>query len=143
MIERYDIYRQWLDTRGLRVTPQRIAVLRALDEKHDHLTIEEIMQHVQAMLPAIAPATVYRVLDQLSKAGVISESRLADRQVYELMGELPHSHLLCACCGHSIAIEYEDLAALYRSFAERYGFIAHPQHLVFAGICQACIPEKA
>ena len=58
-------YRLILKERGLKVTPQRLAVYEAVDLLHDHPTAEEVSQFIRKKHPDIATGTVYKTLDTL------------------------------------------------------------------------------
>jgi len=59
--------------KGLKVTPQRIAILEAIYNLGNHPTAEMIMEYIKGTYPGIASGTVYKVLD------VLIEHRLIDR----------------------------------------------------------------
>ena len=79
--------------RGYRATPQRLAVLRALDEEQ-HQSMREILRRC----PEIGMATVYRTLDLLSELGIVRRMELGDGPRYEL-AEDHHHHMICESCG--------------------------------------------
>lgn len=54
-----------LNAAGLKITPQRIAVLQTLAVSVSHPTAEEIHKQVLQSLPGLSPTTVYNVLDAL------------------------------------------------------------------------------
>src|SRR4051812_2942959 len=55
--------------KGLAVTPQRVAILRALLDSGDHPSAEEIFIKVRVEQPMISLATVHRTLETLCDAG--------------------------------------------------------------------------
>src|ERR1700758_2938192 len=57
--------------RGVRVTPQRGAVYRALAEDVTHPTADAVFRRLRGALPSTSPASVYRILDSLEQAGLI------------------------------------------------------------------------
>ena len=64
-------YSNKLIEKGLKVTPQRIAVLEAIFELKNHPTAENIIDYIRKSHPNIAAATVYKVLDALITSGLI------------------------------------------------------------------------
>ncbi len=56
---------------GLKITPQRKAVYEAMMELR-HATVDEIIQHVQAMDSGITVSTIYRILDSFCKAHILA-----------------------------------------------------------------------
>src|SRR5437660_8367263 len=57
--------------RGVRVTPQRVAVYRALAEDVTHPTADAVFRRLRGALPSVSPASVYRILDSLERAGLV------------------------------------------------------------------------
>ena len=132
-------YRALLAAHGLRVTPQRLLVVQTIDEAHHHLTADEIGAHIREHFPAIHQGTIYRTLESLREAGMVSESHLGDRSaVYELIGNQPHHHLVCDHCGGITEIDDSSLERLRGELAEQYRFHARTEHIAIFGLCQQC-----
>ena len=71
-----------LKSKGLKVTNQRKAVLKALSSKPDqHLTAEEIYELVRVDTPEIGIATIYRTIQLLCELGLIDKLNLDDGYV--------------------------------------------------------------
>jgi Fur family peroxide stress response transcriptional regulator len=65
--------REKLTEKGLKVTPQRIAILEAVVKLHNHPTADNIIDYIRKNHPNIATATVYKVLDALVENGLINK----------------------------------------------------------------------
>ena len=79
---------------GLKVTPQRVLVLKSVAALGDHPTAEEIFRKAKGELPNIAMGTIYNVLDILVKKGLIERiSTQEDKMRYDVVSE-NHHHLL-------------------------------------------------
>ncbi len=95
--------RALLEAKGLRVTEQRLKVLRALGWSRAAVTFPELAERLAQELDR---ATVYRNLVSLTEAGILVRSQLGDGAWrYELPesdqathGE--HPHLVCVDCGN-------------------------------------------
>lgn len=68
-----DQIRDSLVEKGLKVTPQRMAILEAIYTLNNHPTAEMILDYIKDTYPGIATGTVYKVLD------VLTAHRLIDR----------------------------------------------------------------
>jgi Fur family transcriptional regulator, ferric uptake regulator len=124
---------------GVRVTPQRLFVLEAMELNSGHMTAEEIMQWAARRYPALNLATVYRTLDLLCQVGLVAQTDLGGgATTYELIGDSPHHHLACERCGGVIEMDEALLAGLRDEALRVYGFHANPSHLAIFGICQGC-----
>ena len=88
--------RNKLSTKGLKITPQRIAILEAIEKLNNHPTAENIIEYIRRNHPNIATATVYKVLDALAGNDLIKKVK-TDRDImrYEAITE-NHHHLYCA-----------------------------------------------
>lgn len=63
--------RMKLADKGLKVTPQRLAIFEAIYALNNHPTAENIIDFIRYNHPNIATATVYKVLDALHEKGLI------------------------------------------------------------------------
>lgn len=88
--------RKILNQNGLKVTPQRLAVLQALAQLRIHPTVERIIEYVRKENPAIAVGTVYHVLDVFTSKNICNKV-LTDKGVvrYDFYTD-KHHHLYCA-----------------------------------------------
>jgi Fur family transcriptional regulator, peroxide stress response regulator len=125
---------------GLRVTPQRLAVLRVLMQSHDHPAPEAVFQRVRGELPSVSLATVYKVLASLERAGLASRVGVpGDANRYDA-NLAPHHHLICTRCGDVTDHEDPHLApALPRQLG---GFLPSEARVQIFGLCARCRPRK-
>jgi len=88
--------RNKLVEKGLKVTPQRIAILEAIIKLNNHPTAENIIDYIRINHPNIATATVYKVLDALVANKLIKKVK-TERDVmrYDAVME-SHHHLYCS-----------------------------------------------
>jgi Fur family transcriptional regulator, peroxide stress response regulator len=89
-------YSNKLIAKGLKVTPQRIAILQAIVKLNNHPTAENIIDYIRKNHPNIATATVYKVLDALVSSELIIKVK-TERDVmrYDAMMN-SHHHLYCS-----------------------------------------------
>lgn len=128
-----------LRARGHRLTPQRILILDTIKAAGGHLTAEQIHLQVAARLPALNVATIYRTLQWLHEAGMISATDVGEGSlIYEYRAGNPHHHLICEQCRQVIEIDHEVMVALEAELHTRYGFSAQLEHLAIFGRCSGC-----
>jgi Fur family transcriptional regulator, peroxide stress response regulator len=85
-----------LNEKGLKVTPQRIAILEAIVKLNNHPTAENIIEYIRTNHPNIATATVYKVLDALISSGLIIKVKTErDIMRYDAIVE-SHHHIYCS-----------------------------------------------
>jgi Fur family peroxide stress response transcriptional regulator len=84
---------------GLKITPQRIAILRFLEGNKTHPSVEEVYREVARAFPTISLATVYNTLDTLVGIGGVQTITIdPSRKRYDPETR-PHHHLMCDDCG--------------------------------------------
>ncbi|HWP35034.1 MAG TPA: Fur family transcriptional regulator [Thermodesulfobacteriota bacterium] len=127
---------QKLRARGLKVTPQRLAVARAVLASRGHPTADEIYRVVRRRFPSISLTTVYHTLDTLKALGEISELRLGDSSRYD-PNRSAHDHLICRRCG-GISDIARDREALPIPEALRQEYRVEDYQIQFIGYCKAC-----
>ena len=65
-----------LRARGLRMTPQRRAIVSAVMHAQGHISPTVITRKVQSEMPGVNASTVYRTLTLLEEVGVLQHSHL-------------------------------------------------------------------
>ena len=124
---------------GLRMTPQRFVLLRALSETRTHPTADELYRVVRRELPTVSPATVYRNLQEMVHAGLISMLERAGGPVrYDALAD-DHHHFICTRCGgvtdlYLKGVDYAVDKARSNGFPGRVDRAEVQLH----GICASC-----
>lgn len=91
-----DEVRDKLIEKGLKVTPQRIAILEAIVLLNNHPTAENVIEYIRKNHPNIATATVYKVLDALVENRLIIRVKTEkDIMRYDAILE-SHHHIYCS-----------------------------------------------
>lgn len=72
--------RKQLSEKGLKITPQRIAVLESFNQLKHHPTTEQIIDFIRKHHPNIATGTVYKTLDTFVEKGILSRVK-TDRDI--------------------------------------------------------------
>ena len=138
------LYRTLLAAHHIRVTPQRLVILRVIGEGGGHVTVEAISKRIAAEFPAIHQGTIYRTLDTLRMSGLVTETHMGDRAaVYELPGVHHHHHLVCERCGGITEVEDALITPVRSAVFTRYGFQARADHMAIFGICRDCANNDA
>lgn len=87
--------RNKLSEKGLKVTPQRMAILDAIYKLGNHPSAENIIEYIRRSNPNIASGTVYKVLDTLIENKLVKKVT-TDRDVMRYDGIMEnHHHLYC------------------------------------------------
>jgi Fur family peroxide stress response transcriptional regulator len=80
---------------GLKITPQRIAILDVILSLKDHPSAETICNYLRLNYPNISISTIYKTLETLSSKGIIKKVYSeTDTMRYDAVIE-NHHHLYC------------------------------------------------
>jgi len=123
--------------RGLKVTPQRQCIFRALDGNTQHPTAEGIHERVTAEMPTVSLRTVYQTLNDLSAMGEISQIDLGTGSARFDPNLEAHQHLVCDDCGTIVDVA-GDFTDIDLPGAQRHGFAVSRTEIVFRGRCPSC-----
>lgn len=124
---------------GFRVTPQRLAVARAVLGSQQHPTADEIFRTVRRDFPTMSLTTVYHTLETLKALGELEELRVGDAVRFD-PNRGPHHHLTCVSCRRIVDID-RGMAPMPvpAAIAAEYAILDY--HVQFTGYCSACRPR--
>ena len=81
--------------KGLKITPQRMAILEAIYKLNNHPTVDDIFKYIRKENPNIAKGTVYKVMDALEENNLVKKV-ITDKDVMRYDGTTKkHYHLYC------------------------------------------------
>ncbi len=101
------IFRDILLTSGMKITPQRIAMLEAINKLHDHPKAEEIIEYVKKNYPNVAIGTVYKTLETFVQKGIIRKVK-TESDVMRYDSVLEKHHHLYSTDSERIEDYYDD-----------------------------------
>jgi Fur family ferric uptake transcriptional regulator len=129
-----DLLRQ----RGIQVTAQRLAVLRAVAGQ-PHITADGVAEIVRAEIGAISLQSVYDALALLAGEGILrriqpagSPARFEDR-----VGD-NHHHLICRVCGRVVDIDCAVGSAPCLTAVDDKGYEIDEAEVAYWGRCPEC-----
>ena len=97
--ERLESFLAKAKERGVRVTPQRLAIHRIVASSEDHPGAEEVHKKLRRRFPTVSLDTVYRTLRLLEKLELVSAVHPHhDTQRFDA-NTRPHHHFICLRCG--------------------------------------------
>jgi Fur family ferric uptake transcriptional regulator len=128
-----------LRQRGERVTIQRRQVIEVLCAYQGHQTVQDIQARLAGQGMALSEPTIYRIVQWLKDLGVVCQTDLGRRGiVYQVIGEHPHHHLICLCCGQIIDVDDSLIAPLRDRISSEYAFAPRIDHMAIFGLCADC-----
>ena len=131
---------------GLKLTPQRMAIVKELASDETHPTAQEIFDRLRPGLPTMSFATVYNTLGALSEAGLCAGMSLSPGSGRFDPNMTPHHHVVCDVCGavRDVPARTPLVEGALESSASRAvaqvapGFDVRSVERIFRGICAAC-----
>lgn len=132
-----------LRTRGVQVTAQRLAVLRAV-HAHPHASADDLAGIVRSDIGSISRQAVYDTLGLLVEVGLVRriqptgsparyEGRVADN----------HHHLVCRGCGDVVDVDCAVGQVPCLTAADDQGYLIDEAEVCYWGRCPACQSESA
>lgn len=127
-----------LKERGLRMTPQRRAIVSEVMRTQGHIAPAELSRKIQGEMPGVNASTVYRTLALLEEVGVLQHSHLESGAEYHKADEAQHVHLTCHRCGRDDALSLGEAERLGELIHRHHGFVADLTHFAITGLCADC-----
>lgn len=127
---------------ALKVTQPRLEILRRfMTQEHTHQSAENIYQSFLKSKHPIALATVYRVLEQFTQAGLLKRHYFDGKvAMFELNQHSQHAHLICNQCGEVIEFEDDIISARLKQIAASHQLKVVDQTVYVYGECECQQP---
>jgi Fe2+ or Zn2+ uptake regulation protein len=130
---------------GLKLTPQRMALVRLFAEDETHPTAQDLFERLRPSFPSMSFATVYNTLDALARAGLAGIVRLPGKRGDAARFDPntgPHHHAVCDACGAVLDITAGTLAptqgAVKKIRRAAPGFSVRAVERIYRGLCARC-----
>ncbi|PHA02816.1 transcriptional repressor [Bacillus pseudomycoides] len=129
---------EMLKNTGVRITPQRHAILEYLVESMTHPTADEIYKALEGKFPNMSVATVYNNLRVFKEVGLVKELTYGDASSRFDYVTSQHYHVICETCGKIVDFPYAGLEKIEDEAAKATGFVINSHRLEIYGVCQEC-----
>jgi Fur family ferric uptake transcriptional regulator len=124
---------------GMKVTAQRLAVLRAVGER-PHLTADDIDKAVRAGIGAVSRQAVYDALGALTERGLLRRIQPAGSSArYEDRVGDNHHHLICRSCGRTVDVDCAVGEVPCLTAADDAGYEVDEAEVIYWGRCPDCV----
>src|SRR6266545_5010737 len=127
-----------LREQGMRMTPQRIAIVTEIMTTPGYVTPMRMIKRIQAAVPGVSPSTVYRTLERLELVGVLAHVHLESGIGFHRLDDVQHAHLICTRCGAANELPKSALDRLERLIEHDHGFSPDFTHHAISGLCANC-----
>ena len=125
--------------RGMQVTAQRLAVLRAVSDQ-PHRAADDIYTVVRSEIGAISRQAVYDALAALTDKGILRRIQPAGSPArYENRVGDNHHHLICRACGRMVDVDCAVGDTPCLTAADDSGYEVDEAEVIYWGRCPECV----
>ena len=132
-----------LKSTGVRMTPQRHAILSFLMASVTHPTADEIYKSLSPAFPSMSVATIYNNLRLFVEAGLVRELTYGDDSSRFDADLSEHYHAICRSCGKIADFDYPRLTDIETVAARETGFHVEGHRMEVYGYCAECAKPKS
>ena len=131
---------EYLESKGIHASQQRIAILDYLLKNPIHPTAEEIYEHLSSGMPTLSKTTIYNTLKLFAEKGAVSVVLIDEKTAHYDATMERHAHFLCRECGkiYDIAMSEEEMREEEKPLSALKGFEIEECQTYYKGICKKC-----
>lgn len=129
----------YLESKNLRKTPERYAILDKVFSCNNHFDIMELYKKMEDDAYHVSRATIYNTMDLLTECGLVRKHQFGSQhaQYEKVCDTTNHHHLICTECGKIKEVKDAEFIKYmntikYPSFSTSYFM------LYVYGICNSC-----
>lgn len=132
--------------RNVRLTPQRLEVLRLLSLQKSAISAYDLLDLLRESEPQAKPPTVYRALDFLLEQGFVHKVESTNSYVLcHLIDQPTHTSAMYICdrCGQVKEQSADGVEDILQAVAARMGFALRHNVIEAHGLCSGCVEVEA
>ena len=135
----FEKYVKLLKENSIKITPQRLEILRYLDKHRTHPTADQIFTELKIKNPSLSKTTVYNSVEILRDHGLIQSITISESELRYDFKHGMHHHFLCKKCGGitDIDVECPNLGKMLEC-----GHNVDEVHGYFKGTCKKCLEKE-
>ncbi len=137
-------FRDLFTGEGVDEFENRFKILEVFLRIEQHVTIEELVDHLRQDKISMEPDFVEETMEFLCKFGFASKLKLNNgpvRYEHRHLG-CHHDHMICTKCGKIIEFRDEALEKQQVQLAAAYGFHMLQHKMMIYGICSDCLKKR-
>lgn len=129
-----------LRKKGLKATKGRLEVLKIMEQARVPMCAMDVFNETPRAISA-SLSTVYRILNQLTEAGILQVSLEQEESTYYEMKGDHHHYIVCARCGKLAPIDDCPIDALDEHIMRATGYAITGHRFQLEGICPDCLKK--
>ena len=131
--------REFLRTKGFKMTTQRELIFRSFFEMDKHVSVDELYDRVRRKDASVGYSTVWRNLKLICLLGLAQEVKIGDGVTrYDRVTKAPHGHLFCLKCRSLVEFDAGQVLDFLTGTAGRHDFSAAGFKIEIQGYCASC-----
>jgi Fur family transcriptional regulator, ferric uptake regulator len=135
--------REFLKTKGFKMTQQRELIFRSFFELGEHVSVDELYDRVRKVDRSVGYSTVWRNLKLICRVGLAQEVNVGDGVTrYDRVTRAPHGHLYCLRCKKLVEIALADLIGPLEALSQQHQFTPDDYKVEVRGYCDSCQKER-
>ena len=137
------VFRDYVQSKGLKFTPERQIILNHVFECHGHFEAEELLIDMRKNNKRVSKATIYRTLALLVNSGLLREVIFGEKHAHyeHVYGHEHHDHLRCLGCGKIIEFIDDTIEEAQLRVGQRFKFTIADHFMEIIGYCNNCTPD--
>lgn len=130
-----------LREQGLRITPQRIAIVDYVINTEEHPSADQIYNVVKKKYPMVSLSTVYKTLDLMREKRLVQEIQINHETRYD--GHIDdHINLICIKCGKIEDVDEDTISSIQSRAARKSKYQIIKSQFELIGYCSNCKDQK-
>lgn len=135
-------YEDALRKAGVKVTRQRLEIIREVVIAKGHPSVGEVYEAVRVMMPSISLDTVYRTMRTLAVMGMIHPVGSSGERVRFDADRTPHHHFLCSVCGEAYDFVCPEFDAIPVPAQVSDMGLVRGTRIEVRGVCSKCLEKE-
>ena len=135
-----ETFKEFLTSKGLRVTNQRLAIFDAAYGHPDHFTAEDLLERAREIDDSVSRATVYRALPILTESSLIREVDVGRDYKYYMANKNSttfQAQVICLDCDTIFEIDAPFMEWYGKTVADKLALDVETQRLQVSAHCTA------
>ena len=134
-----ETFKEFLTSKGLRVTNQRLAIFDAAYQYPDHYTAEDLLERAREIDDSVSRATVYRALPILTESSLIREVDVGRDYKFYMANQKANTfqaQVICLDCDKIFEIDAPFMEWYGKTVADKLALEVETQRLQVAARCR-------